>query len=242
VSSGERGLRIRVLAAGYGGFRRRQVLNGIDLDARPGEVTALVGPNGVGKTTLFRVLSGFLSPWSGEVAVDGLPPRENRRRNGVAYLPETVALPAGFTLIGLLTEGARLGGLRGGEASAAIAEVLAESGLGDSADRLLTSYSKGMGRRAALAYALLGNPSLVLLDEPMSGLDPRARTRLRAAIDRVRERRATIVVASHELLDVQRSADVAFVLDGGRVIRRVEGDELATANLERIVLDAEPAP
>ena len=236
--SESRGIRVRALVAGYGGLRRRRVLNDVDLTALPGQVTALVGPNGVGKTTFFRVLCGFLKAWSGEVVVNGLLPRENRRRNGLAYLPESVALPHGFTLNGLLAEGARLAGLRGAEAAAGIVEVLETSGLAESAHRSLTTFSKGMGRRAALAYSILGSPSVVLLDEPSSGLDPRSRVGLRETIERLRGRGATIVVASHDLLDVQRSADVAYVLDRGVVLRRMEGPELETSDLERIVLDS----
>ena len=225
--------------AGYGRLRRRVVLDGLDLTAAHGQVTAVVGANGVGKTTVFRVLLGFLSPWGGRVEVYGRPPAALRRRRGLGYLPESVALPVGFTASSLLREGARLAGLRGEHAEEAVCAVAAESGLEGFLDTPVETLSKGTGRRAALAFVRLGDPPLLLLDEPLSGLDPRSRAGLRSAIEAA-ARTAAVIVASHDLDEVERTADVVYVLDRGRVIRRLERRDLVGADLERIVLDSRP--
>jgi ABC-type multidrug transport system ATPase subunit len=233
-------VRLKGVRAGYGQLRRRVVLDGVDLAASSGQVTAIVGPNGAGKTTLFRVLLGFITPWEGQVDVAGRTPRQSRGRHGVGYLPESVTLPAGFTLGGLLREGARLAGMRGSRAETAIEAALESSGLGAAYQRPLSTFSKGMGRRAALAYVTLGAPPLLLLDEPLSGLDPRSRARLRETIEASADE-ATVLLASHDLSEVQRMAHVVLILDQGRVVRRLEAAELADADLERIVLEADPS-
>jgi ABC-2 type transport system ATP-binding protein len=229
------GASLEAVRAGYGLLRRRVVLDGLDLIAAPGEVTAVVGANGVGKTTMFRVLLGFLSPWTGRVDVCGKAPAALRRRRGIGYMPESVALPVGFTAETLLREGARLAGLRGAEADAAVEAAASEAELEGSLRKPLESLSKGTGRRVALAYVRLGNPPLLLLDEPLSGLDPRSRVLLRSTIAAA-ARSATVIVASHDLGEVERTARVVYVLDRGRVIRRLEADEVAGADLEKIVL------
>jgi ABC-type multidrug transport system ATPase subunit len=198
-----------------------------------------VGANGVGKTTLFRVLLGFLTPWEGRVRVCGQSPGALRRRRGIGYLPESVALPSGYTLDGLLREGARLAGLRGERAEASVRAALSEVGLESARSRALGTFSKGMGRRAALAYARLGTPPLLLLDEPLSGLDPRSRAALRATIAAAAQD-ATVIVASHDLGEVERTAQVVYVLHRGRVVRRLEARELPGVDLEGIVLETEP--
>jgi ABC-type multidrug transport system ATPase subunit len=232
------GVRLVDVRAGYGALRRRVVLDGVSLEAGPGQLTAVVGPNGAGKTTLFRVLLGFLTPWRGHVEACGLAPAELRRRQGIGYLPESVALPPGYTLGSLLEEGARLSGLRGDAATAGIERALSGSDLADVWSRRLDTFSKGMARRAALAYAGIAGPPLLLLDEPLSGLDARSRSALRETIDAA-ARDATVIVTSHDLDEVKRTAAVVFVLSRGRVARRICASELADVDLERIVLESE---
>jgi ABC-type multidrug transport system ATPase subunit len=193
-------------------WRRAPVLRDLSLQADPGSVTAVVGPNGIGKTTLFRVLLGFLPVTSGQVQLGGLPPEEYRRRHGVAYLPEWVVLPRGWTAVQLLKEGARLSRLRGPQEDEAISGAWERAGLTPGDARRAESLSKGIRRRLALAFALIGEPRVVFLDEPLSGLDTESRARLRRIVAEVRDRGGTVILASHDLGEVERMADQVIQL------------------------------
>lgn len=222
------------LVASYGtGFRRRAVLRGVTMSAEPGTVTAIVGPNGAGKTTLFCVILGLLRPDRGRCRVAGLRPADYRRRHGIGYLPELSVFPGGWTARGLLARGADLSvaGNRTEIFSAAIARTGFDAA---TLSKPIDRCSKGTRRMLGLAYALTGDPALVVLDEPFSGLDVRSRAALRREMLAARERGATVLFASHELPEVERLADRVFVLNDGvaRAARAWSADGPAGLGLE----------
>ena len=230
------------LGASYTGvFRRHRVLKGMDLVAEPGEVTALVGPNGAGKTTFFGVLLGLLRPDQGSCTVGGLRPDEYRSRYGVGYLSQNCFFPHGWTGRDLL---ARAADLSGSTERSEVFETAAERAGVDSTtlSRRLSKCSNGQRRRFGLAWALAGDPSLVVLDEPFVGLDPAARSRLRNEMLAARSRGATVVFSSHELEVVVRVSDRIFVLGDGRTrpFAVASGDVDNVTNLERELLGEPP--
>ena len=209
-------------------FRRKTVLKGVDLLAEPGMITAIVGPNGAGKTTLFSVITGLLRPDCGTCLVGGLRPADYRRRHGIGYLPELSAFPRGWTVRDLLARGADLSTSE--DSAKVFAVALARTGF-DSAtlSKPVDKCSKGMQRMVGLAFALAGDPALVVLDEPFSGLDVHARARLRREMIAARDRGAMVLFASHELLEVERLADRAFILENGSVRTAGAGGEGVSA-------------
>ncbi|HCD15885.1 ABC transporter ATP-binding protein, partial [Shewanella sp.] len=153
-------------------YGSKRALDSVDLQLEPGSPIALVGPNGAGKTTLMSLLLGYIRPSSGEITVMGQRPGSTGLLGQISALPQDAALDPGFSLLTQFSLFARMQGMGAEAAKAESMRVLALVGLEDVANQKPNSLSHGMGKRAAIAQALIGNPKLVLLDEPTAGLDP----------------------------------------------------------------------
>lgn len=224
---------------GSGGAFARPVraLAGVSLEVAAGESVGLIGLNGAGKSTLLRVLLGFVRPTSGEVEVAGMAPRAHAERRGVAYVPERVAIPRGWTVRGALNAYAALAGLDA-DADARVDHAIVRLGLEPLAGRRVSALSKGNVQRLAIAQAILAERDLMILDEPTDGLDPVWIARLRSII---REWRAeapgrVVLVASHNLAEVEMITDRVVVLHRGEVRERLSTREAGQA-LEPAFLD-----
>ena len=200
-------------------YGRTVALADLDLDVPSGRI-GLVGANGAGKTTLFRLLLGLSRPTSGWVEVAGRrvdkDPVGIRARIG--YMPEHDCLPADQTAADLVSTLGEMSGLPVRAARQRASDVLNLVGLDEERFRPLGTFSTGMRQRAKLAQALVGDPEVVLLDEPTNGLDPSGREDMLGLVRRLGEFGISVVMATHILDDVQRVCDHVVMIDGGRLV------------------------
>ncbi|HEX7091698.1 MAG TPA: ABC transporter ATP-binding protein [Longimicrobiales bacterium] len=207
-----------------GGPARVDALADVSLEIPAGGVWGFVGPNGAGKTTLFALLLGFIHPTAGTVRIRGLGPRHYVRRHGAAYLPERFRLPGEWRVRTALRALARLEGLTRAAAARRVDGLIERMGLAAYADREVRTLSRGLNQRLGLAQALLAERELVVLDEPTEGLDPLWRVRFRAIVAELRDAGRTVLVASHDLAEVERLASRVVLLEAGRLRRVIETD------------------
>ena len=220
-----------------------QALRGVDLEIENG-LFGLVGPNGAGKTTLMRILSGLLRPTGGSVYVLGHDVTTPRGKQAVkatlGYLPQELGLYPSLTAREFLDYIAILKGLSDRRVRRRqIDELLELVGLGKAADRRLKTYSGGMKRRVGIAQALLGDPRLLVVDEPTAGLDPEERVRLRNLLAEMAGQR-TVILSTHIVEDVSQSCTDLAVLCQGKVLYRGAPRELiarARGRVWRIVTE-----
>jgi ABC-2 type transport system ATP-binding protein len=200
-------------------FRRRasQALGGVSFEVGQGEIFGFLGPNGAGKTTTIRVLMGLIAATAGSARIFGhpVPSREARLRLG--FLPEQPYFYDYLTVGELLDLVGRLFGLDRATRVRRAGELIERVGLARARDQSLKRFSKGMLQRAGLAQALMNDPDLVVLDEPMSGLDPIGRKEVRDLIVELRERGKTVFFSSHILTDVEAVADRVAIVARGEI-------------------------
>lgn len=197
-------------------FRRIRALEGLDLALREGEIFGLIGPNGAGKTTAFKLLLGLLRPSRGTVQFRGAP-LDAAARESIGFLPEQPYFYDHLSVEEILTFYARLYGLRGSDRRSRVAEVIEQLQLGPRRRARLRTLSKGNLQRIGIAQAILNRPSLAIMDEPMSGLDPAGRHAIRELIRSLRKQGTTVLFSSHILPDAEALCDRVAVLTAGRL-------------------------
>ena len=206
-------LRVRDITKRYGSRRALgSDAHPVTLEVNAGEAVLLVGRNGAGKTTLLRIATGFLDPDAGQITIDGIDVLRDRTRAQakLGYLPEHAPAPAELTVRAHLESRARLKGVP----FAAVAKAMEAAAVASEADRRIGTLSKGFRQRVGLADALLGEPPLLVLDEPTSGMDPIQTKELREHLIRAASERA-VLVSSHAVADLDGLAvRIAVLRDG----------------------------
>ncbi|HEY1177568.1 MAG TPA: ATP-binding cassette domain-containing protein [Phytomonospora sp.] len=195
-------------------FGRVTAVDGLTFTARAGAVTAFLGPNGAGKTTTMRILLGLVAPTSGTATIGG---RAYRDLPQPTRTVGAVLDAAGFHPTHTARDHLRVYAAMGGHPDSRVAELLDRAGLAGAADRPTRAYSTGMRRRLALATALLGDPAVLVLDEPGNGLDPDGVVWLRETLRDLAAQGRTVLVSSHVLGEVDRVADEVAVIREGRL-------------------------
>ncbi|MCC7138609.1 MAG: ABC transporter ATP-binding protein [Planctomycetes bacterium] len=231
-------LEVRGLTKRYGAV---EALKGFDLTVGRGSIYGFIGPNGAGKTTTIRIVAGLVRPTSGEVRLHGVDLRRNRlaAARGLRTLVEVPAFYPGLSGRQNLTIFARLSGAD----DADVKRLLARVRLEHAQDRRVGGYSLGMRQRLGIAQALLGRPDLVVLDEPMNGLDPAGMHEMRELIrEENRERGVTFFLSSHLLDDIQRLCDRIGILHKGRLVAEGRIDDLLSSAVTGFRLRCERPP
>ena len=219
---------LRKAFRGHLGIGRTVAVDGLDLQVPSGEILGLIGPNGAGKTTTLKMMLGLLRPDEGSVRLFGRPPQDVAARARLGYLPENPYFYDYLTPVEFLDFYGRLHGLAAADRKRRIESAIARVGLSGRERTPLRKFSKGMIQRLGLAQAIQHDPELLILDEPMSGLDPVGRREVRDLILAQRAAGRTVFFSSHILQDAEMVCDRVAIVFKGKLLAVGKLDELVS--------------
>ena len=226
-------LKIKDLNKSYGKFK---ALDNLNLEIEKGELFGFVGPNGAGKTTTMRIVSGLLSADSGEVQVDGIDALKNPQKikEKIGYMPDFFGVYDNLKALEYMEFYASIYGITGREATKLCYELMELVNLSDKADSYVDGLSRGMKQRLCLARSLVHNPELLILDEPASGLDPRARFEMKEILRNLSSMGKTIIISSHILPELaEMCSSIGIIEHGSMVVKGQVGEimrKMTTSN------------
>lgn len=230
-------VRIENLVKNYGEVKAVQAIN---FTANKGEVLGFLGANGAGKSTTLKTVAGYLSPTSGNVYIDDLNILDNSLeiRQQVGYLPELNPLWGDMTVYDILKFTGRIYDIIGRKFDTALDRVIEQCGLGGVVHKKISECSKGYKQRVGLAMAIIHDPSILILDEPVNGLDPNQIIEIRELIRNL-GRDKTIIISSHILQEIQATADRIVVINQGKIVADGTGEELMSSLKGNVLLTLE---
>jgi ABC-2 type transport system ATP-binding protein len=231
-------IKTEALTRTYGDFT---AVDQVSFTIGRGEIVGLLGHNGAGKTTIMKMLTGYLEPTSGHIEIDGLDIRNGREaiQQKIGYLPENCPVYPEMTVIDYLDYAATLHGIPENERPRRVREAIAQTALEEKAAQSISTLSRGYRQRTGVAQALLHNPDILILDEPTNGLDPAQIQHMRELI-RSLAKRATVILSTHILQEVQAICDRVIIIRSGRVALDARMEELRSGTRLLVAVDTAP--
>lgn len=212
----------------YKSFGKNTALNDVSFSFDSGHIYGFVGPNGAGKTTTMRILSTMMEPDSGDAFIDGISVVQDpeKARHWVGFVPDSLPEHKDITVHEYLDFFARAYGMRGKKCRTTVAEIEEFTGVEGMRDKVLSALSKGMKQRVSVGRALLNDPSVILMDEPAAGLDPRARIELRELLIALADQKKAILVSSHILSELTEICSGVVIIEQGKILEQGKVEEI----------------
>ncbi len=215
--------------------KKTTALKDFTFDINKGEIIGLLGLNGAGKTTIMKLLSGLIFPTSGEIEIEGINPVLPDAKRKIGFLPELPYFYSYMTCVELLSYYGGLSGLANYKDR--VCEIVEKVGLSRHVSKKISEYSKGMMQRLGIAQAVLHNPELLILDEPVSGLDPLAIHEIRNLIVETNKSGKTVFLSSHSISELEKICDRVIILGNGKILKVVLSEHWKqTESLEEIFI------